>query len=223
MANTPELYQPIVDRLGPLTGASALAESEVAFYRGRIPDTFLDFIKNHGFGMWLNGYWQFCDPQSYTPLVSLIFGHDADFKPSETHMLGFSAFGSILAWNEKYQAVRVFVFNHNVSSIAYFNPEENYDSDANLAIGIRRSEHAIHDPSDEDGKPLFKRCLKVFGPVDLGQMYAPILPPAAGGSWTIDNIQKADALVSMSIMAQWSRFKIINSGVIPPKFIREIG
>lgn len=223
MTNSSELYKPIFDKLGPLVGAEALPESKVASYRGHIPGTFIDFIKPQGFGMWLNGYWQFCDPKNYAPLASLIFGHDAEFKASETHILGFSAFGSLLAWNEKYQVVRVFIFNHSVSSIAYFNPTKNYHSDATLAIAIDQADHGVNDPGDDDGNPLFKRCLKALGPIELGQMYAPILPPAAGGSWTIDNIQIGDALVSMLIMAQWSRFKIVNSGVIPPKIIRDIG
>jgi hypothetical protein len=223
LALVPELYQPVVDRLGLPLGASPLTEAAVARYRGHIPDSFLDFIKVSGYGIWQKGFWQFCDPEAYRGLLPLIFGKDREFRVEEMHVLGFSAFGKLLVWNETYSDVEVDLSESQIACLGHAKPDLPATPDQSLAIALRYVDEAAYDQVDEDGKHLFKRCLRAYGQLEPGQIYAPILPPAIGGEFRLDNFQKADALVSLSIMAQWDRFRLVDHGSIPQKVIREIG
>jgi hypothetical protein len=223
VALVPELYQPVVDRLGLPLGASPLIEAAVARYRGHIPDSFLDFIKVSGYGIWQKGFWQFCDPEAYRGLLPLIFGKDREFQVEEMHVLGFSAFGKLVVWNETYRVVKVFISKSQIACSKYVRPKVSASHDQSLAIVVGHVDDAAYDQVDEDGKHLFKRCLRAYGQLEPGQIYAPILPPAIGGEFRLENFQKADALVSLSIMAQWDRFRLVDHGSIPQKVIREIG
>lgn len=45
-----------------------------------------------------NGYFQFCDPAAYASIMKLVFNSDQEIRPHQTHVLGFGAFGTIVAW-----------------------------------------------------------------------------------------------------------------------------
>ena len=46
-------------------------------------------------------------PPDYADLVEQIFEDDPDLLSSATHMVGFSAFGELLLWNEQHERVLV--------------------------------------------------------------------------------------------------------------------
>ena len=118
---------------GPLGPGESAPEHVISEFRGRLPDSLLDFWAAHGFGLWLDGYFQFCNPQRYRPIIEMVLGNDPDFKPYRSHVVGFSAFGGLLVWNEDYRIMDVDILYHRISCGEYF---ERIDTTDDIAIGV---------------------------------------------------------------------------------------
>ena len=192
-------------------------------YRGKIPHSLLNFWDQHGLGTWLNGYFQFCDPDKYRPVIKHIFGSDSEFIADRCHLIGFSAFGNMLIWNEDYQVTDVDVIRHLVSALRYVKPDPSLDHDIAIGVTVSAVDDPAYDAIDEDGKELFKPLLKALGPVSFGQIYAPKLYPAMGGRISFENFHKASALEALSINAQTSPFTLIDATSFNQRNLREIG
>lgn len=216
-------YQKRLDELGPPYGGEPLPSEVIDAYKGRLPDTFLDFWRVCGLGKWLKGYFQFCNPENYKPILRSVFEGDRDFDPEITHALGFSAFGEILAWNEQYRVVKIDTLNNSVSCGALFKPKPDISLDISLGVGIGNVNATSYDLSDQSGKPMFKRLLKACGELEFGQIYAPKLHPSLGGPLTVENLRPVDALVAMSIAAQSQAFTLYNTTIPSVPAVRFIG
>lgn len=188
-----------------------------------LPDDFLDFIEVVGFGIWMDGYFQFCDPQRYAPIVEAVFSGDSEFDPGATHLLGYSAFGTALLWNEQHRAMEIDMLNGVITASSYFSEPK---SPPNVSLGIAATNIDLeaYDAFDADGKPLFKRCLKKFGRLQPGQIYAPKLHPALGGVLELESFRPVSALESMALMSDAvGRFRLIDSRTFPPRDVRPVG
>nr|WP_245293757.1 GAD-like domain-containing protein [Rhizobium bangladeshense] len=169
------------------------------------------------------GLFQFCNPEDYQSVLALILGGDEDLKPERTHVLGFSAFGEIVAWNEDYKTIKINMLYGRVSCSELFSPEPDMDSEITLGIAIGNVNADSYDNPDENGKPMFKRLLRAHGELEVGQIYAPKLHPALGGPITIDNLRPAGALAAMTIAAQAGSFTLYNTTIPAVPAVRDIG
>jgi len=218
-----EDFEYALERFGPPMGGTAPGDFDVGRFRGKIPHSLLDFWSLHGLGVWLNGYFQFCDPEKYRPVIKHIFGNDSEFKADRCHLIGFSAFGNMLIWSEDYQVTDVDVIRHLVSAMRYVKPDPSLDPDIAIGVTVSAVDDPAYDAIDEDGKDLFNPLLKALGPVNFGQIYAPKLYPAMGGSITFENFHMASALETLSINAQSAPFNLKDVTSFTQKIIREIG
>ena len=101
------VFNALVDKYGAPTNAVSIAPAELDALAGRLPPELLEFWQKYGLGMWLNGKFQFCRPADYADIVEQIFEGDPDLLPPATHLVGFSAFGELLLWNEQHKRVLV--------------------------------------------------------------------------------------------------------------------
>ncbi|WP_064696834.1 GAD-like domain-containing protein [Rhizobium aegyptiacum] len=216
-------YQNALMNFGEPQGGSPLPAAILDGYRGRIPDSFLDFMSLHSAGKWLQGYFQFCNPEEYQSVLALVLGGDEDLKPERTHVLGFSAFGDVIAWNEDYKTVEINILYGRVSCPELFSPEPDMDPKITLGIVIGNVNAESYDNPDEQGKPMFKRLLSAHGELEVGQIYAPKLHPALGGPITIDNLRPAGALAAMTIAAQAAPFTLYNTTIPAVPAVRDVG
>ena len=192
-------------------------------FENHLPADFLDFIDAKGLGMWLGGFFQFCDPRRYAPIVEKVFASDEDFPASATHMLGFSAFGTALLWNETHRAIDLDFLNGVVTATSYFTKPLNPE---NVTLGIAATSIDLdsYDAFAADGKTMFKRLARQHGRLPLGQIYAPKLHPAMGGALDPANFRPVSALEAMALMADAvGRFRLIDARAFPPKDVRPIG
>ncbi|WP_313904130.1 GAD-like domain-containing protein [Rhizobium laguerreae] len=109
----------IVEDFGAPRGGGAAVDVER--YRGRVPDAVIEFWQQNGTGIIMNGYFQFCDPDVYASIMKFVFDGDSQIDAEQTHVLGFGAFGTIIAWNEVHQNVTIDLVNGQVSCQALVN------------------------------------------------------------------------------------------------------
>ncbi len=221
MTKLSEDFEYALEKFGPPVGGTGPGDFDVEHFRGKIPHSLLDFWHLRGLGVWLNGYFQFCDPDKYRPILKYIFNNDMEFKAERCHLIGFSAFGNMLIWSEDYQITDVDMIGHQVSALRYVKPDPSIKPDIAIGVAISAVDDPAYDAIDETGKDLFKRVLKAHGPVDFGQIYAPKLYPAMGGHITIENFRIASALEALSINAQSASFLLKDATSFSQKIIRE--
>jgi hypothetical protein len=210
----PELfitYENALKRFGLPENPEIMGEADIARYKNRIPETYLDFIRHAGLGIWKQGYFQFCNPEKYKSIVALALGGDKQLNPVRTHALGFSAFGKILAWNEDYKTTEINILLHRVTCRGLFKEIPAERSDINLGIAVEGIDAESFDAPDEKGKLMFNRLLKNLGKLQLGQIYSPKLHPSLGGQLTVENMRPVDALSAMTIAAQAGPFTLYDT------------
>src|SRR5688572_2504445 len=122
MADLPRSLQRALTEFGPPQGGEALPASVLQAYQGHLPDGLLRFWERYGFGAWLDGYFQFCNPEAYREVVQAILRNDPQLKAGRSHVVGFSAFGRLLIWNEDYRVVHIDTLYHRVLCDELFSP-----------------------------------------------------------------------------------------------------
>lgn len=216
-------FQMALEKFGEPKLGEKLSKAELEGYRGRLPDSLLEFWSQYGLGFWLKGYFQFCNPSVYKPILKLVFGNDPEFKPEKSHVVGFSAFGRLLVWNEDYRVMDIDLIYHYVLCDERFEPRPKISNDIRIGNAILGVDDDASDPADQNGKPLYKRTLKANGELAYGQIYAPKLHPALGGSITVENFRSASALEAMSLAAQAGPFDLRDMSSPRIKVVRQLG
>lgn len=216
-------YRRCLEEFGAPSDGDHLSEETIAGYKGRVPETYLDFLRAYGTGKWLNGYFQLCNPDKYQSVVNLIFDHDPDFSADKTFPLGFSSFGELICWNTMHRTIKINILYGRVSCAHLFKPKPDIPEDITLGNAIGYVSDTSYDLPDKDGKPMFKRALKMHGELEFGQIYAPKLHPALGGSITVENLRPANALAAMTIAAQAGPFTLYDTTKPSVPAVRYIG
>ena len=199
---------------------------QLAELEGHLPDDLLRFWRHYGIGMWKHGKFQFCLPQRFKPVVDRIFAGDAQLIPGETHIVGFSAFGELLAWNEQHQRMVIDLpyLGVRVPKFSEDKPEKTYP----IAIPLYRLQFENSFNFYEDtpqAEPLFSRARARLGQLSLGECYGfvPALP--LGGPARLDNLQRMDALTHFSFLADLGRCHLLvrPAAGAPETVLRPIG
>lgn len=210
----------IVQDFGSPNGAGATVN--IDNYRDKVPEAVLEFWRQYGIGVVLDGYFQFCDPATCSSIVRFVLADDPEIKAEQTHALGFGAFGTIIAWNEVHQAVNIDLVNGKVSCQSLINGEL-YDPNTAVTTQLMFIDDPIFDEYDAAAKKLFKRARSKIGKLIVGQIYGfkPIL--AFGGNRDLANLAIYDASPHMAILAQAHQFHLMDNASYPPQPVRQIG
>ncbi len=192
-------------------------------YRGRLPESVLQLWELIGLGVFLSGYFQLCDPDDYRPILEQALGHDHELDARRTFVIGFSAFGEIIAWNEDFRDVRIDLVDGEVSCRWLVSPKQGIDPNMTVLTRLLLVDDVSFDPLDAEGRPLFEAVRARLGRLEADQIYGfrPIL--AFGGTRDAGNVATYSSLSHMSLLAQAQDLKLIDMNPFPPKEIRKIG
>ncbi|HLP70231.1 MAG TPA: GAD-like domain-containing protein [Rhizobium sp.] len=209
----------IIEDFGAPKGGEAV---DVERYRGKVPNAVIEFWEQNGTGIIMNGYFQFCDPARYASIMKFIFDGDHEIRPEQTHVLGFGAFGTIVAWNEVHQNMSVNLVNGQVSCQALISGKT-YDPDIAVTSELMLLDDPTFDEYDADVKKLFKPARSKLGTLGVGQIYgfSPIL--ALGGNRALASLEIYEALPHMAILAQAHDMQLMDNAPFPPRPVRLIG
>ena len=216
-------FQEIVQTFGPPSGGRPASPETLEAMAGRVPQSLHDFWALHGFGIWHDGLFQLCDPVRYRPIAEAIFGSDSDIRAGSTYLIGMSAFGRLMFWNQPHRIVEANVLSLHVYAAHLFRPKPNIPPEITIGTALFGTNDSVHDGYDADGNGMFARARKAFGPLKFDQIYAPKLHPALGGALKLDNFRPASALEALALAAQAGPFELIDNSELPPKMVRQIG
>ncbi|OUI85728.1 hypothetical protein HK11_01840, partial [Acetobacter sp. DmW_043] len=171
-----------IKKYGELNYRKDVPENICKNYKYKIPDDLILFWREHGIGTWLNGKFQFCIPAYYSGIVDILFSGDQDIIPEKTHIVGYSAFGDLLIWNEDLQTCEVNL-PESTMSIGMWDFDEFNSHCAPLEPLISRIGSSFDYPTqNKHYKSLFSESLAEVGEVTFGKCYGFFPALALGGS-----------------------------------------
>lgn len=212
-----------VEKFGTPLRSAPIAAAELEGLSGRLPDGYIAFLRMHGASVWHGGYFQLLGPSRFDPLVELVFARDRDIRPDETTAVACSAVGDLILWNTRHRAIKAsFVWN-TVRAQELLKPEPDIDPAISFGTMLSALNSDAYGGVDERGELMFPQLVQDYGPPGRGQIYAPRLHPALGGSLTIENFRPASAFEALAIAAQAAPFNLVDTRSFPPKIVRPVG
>jgi hypothetical protein len=217
-------YQYILKKFGPLEQETFLDSATKIEIIKIFPSEIAHFIMECGTGIWLDGRFQLCNPFTFQPIIELLLQGDAELRPDRTAMLGYSAFGKIMAWNHDHGLLHVdlpFLW----ASIDPIEPGGTPDQTVIAALmGINDFDYGDCDEDDvEQESLLFERVRKAHGPLQLGEVYGFFPALELGGRAHVETARRVKALEHFAILAQLgpvTLFKYSKGQRVP---IRQLG
>jgi hypothetical protein len=222
MSNSFTEYENLVSQIGEVAASIPADNEETSFAKLLVSESYHDFLVHYGYTILKNSSFQIVNPLKFKTITSQIFRNDDQFLAHKMCVIGMSAFGDLLIFQKDFGLIDVVFAQHWISSNEFPSAVgDEIDNRIRTAIFTGVEEP---DNYDETGEPLLERCRTRLGDLKSGQIYAPILPPAAGGSLDIENYRIAAATTAISLNAQWAPFMLIDfSNQAGPKMIRTIG
>ena len=214
--------QYMFERHGSPSAGSRLDEGNLKAYDGRLPSVLIDHWREHGLGIWLKGYFQFCDPEKYEGVLRIVLDGDPDLEPEQSYVIGYWSMGRLLVWNEKYRRTMIDLVDHRVECPELTGDRKDRSDARMLRSALSFIDLGVHDPGDDEGNKLFPQLLRKYGPPKFSEIYAPKLHPALGGSMSVENFRPVDAEVAMTLMAQAAGFDLHRVTTTPTSLIDEV-
>jgi hypothetical protein len=215
-------YDALVLQIGGAELSVPAAEADIALAESLVSASYHTFLKKYGYAVFDNGSFQLINPSKFAPILPRVFRDDRQLNADRMCCIGMSAFGDLLVCQKDFGLVNVVFAQHWISTRVFAEDfETQIDQRIQTALFASTEEP---DNYDENGEPLFARCLAKLGALGPGQIYAPVLPPAAGGNLDISNYKIADATVAIALNAQWDGFRLMDfSDPAGPRFVRNVG
>lgn len=214
-----------IKKFGPPVGGEPVPAEVREAYRGRVPQSLLDFWEECGVGVWLDGRFQLVRPDRYQSLVEMILKGDPDFPPESSVLIGYGAFGTLLVWNNKnyfldINLVGKYAYTNHVSPKCWILPP-----DRKLPSELSRVDSGYDFFEHGTAKPLFDRALKKCGKLSYGECYGFFPAVGLGGLGVLDEIRKVRAAEHFAIIAQLDSIELRYMDTETPKItvLRRLG
>lgn len=204
MTELSDIFKYIIEEFGSPSGGEDVPDDILRAYASRVPQTMLDFWKECGTGLWLDGYFQLCRPDRYQELVNMILKGDPDFPPEECVLIGFSAFGKLLIWNNKNYYLSVSLYEKISYANCFSRDFPVLSKEKAISSGLMMIDSKAYDYRErtEKASPLFKRALKKLGSLAYGECYGFIPALKLGGREILDELHKRPALPHFRMVAE---------------------
>ena len=200
--------------------------------RARIADllkpSLAQFINQHGFVSFHGGLFRLCDPDEVRPVLELIFRGDKDFTSTDCHVVGYTAFGVLQCWSDRYRAFQIELPLGTIycSALTKVDRAAPTATDDHIASGL------VLDREDADfldaaGEPMFDRCVAAHGRPTTSECFGFVPALAMSGAFgalhRVENTKRMSAIEHFAILAQLQQFHLVAVGredIVP---VRPVG
>ena len=207
-----DLLDPVTGAgLAPMGVATPVPEEYFERFAQIFPRSILRVWRRFGFEGFGDGLFWITDPLEWAPVVQMWLEPVRDRLPfTDTwYCLARDAMGNLFLWGEKtgrsleVDPTRVEVIIDQLALLSFDDPAVRERAGRVRFIGP--AGRIVEDPEDDedDMEPLLApQALERLGPVDSGQVYGFVLPPALGGRLSVDNLRIVDAQTYLTLQAQ---------------------
>ena len=201
------------ENFGMPFASTPVSVETLAKYRGKLPDRLLEYWQEFGFCGFKDGIFWLTNPEDYEDILAEWLPEDELEKQSH-YVIARSGFGDLFVWNSELG------YEYEISSLwrwilkidIHFSDwirDGRADEVIDIFIGSNRYEEL--DTQDNDGNPLFQRCVELWGPLAENEMFTFAPYPFINNSMTLDAIRKADLFINFDIIRQMKEPEILTT------------
>ena len=135
-------------------------------------------------------------------------------KKKKHYVIARSGFGDLFVWNselgDEYKIIGMWgwIFKSDPNFSDWIRDGR---ADEVIDIFISINEYEELDTQDNDGNPLFQRCVELWGPLAENEMFTFAPYPFISNSMTLDAIRKADLFINFDIVRQMIEPEILTT------------
>ena len=201
-----EYFQLFIDEFGEADSCKKVPGDIIDKYRGKLPDQLLGYWHTEGWCQYANGLVWTVNPADYEDVVhAWIYETDLE-SIDQFYVIARSAFGNLYLCGEKIgQSITIISLTNSITGLAEeLNEKSSDEKNKSIRHFFGVSDPDDYDMEDEEGEVLFERAIQKLGPLKDNEMY--FFEPALvlGGRAKIENLQKGDIQVHLSILRKFS-------------------
>lgn len=208
-----EDFEIFIEEMGEATASFAADSLTIKKYEEILPKALTKIWREEGWNSYAEGLFWVVNPDDFLGVADQWIEGTAIEKTDKYHIIARSAFGDLYAWGERYN--RKITISPLANSIVALMPDVDTPND-NPELAVQSffalSEPEIYDIEDSEGNWLFSAAKEKFGVLGIDEMYCFKQALVLGGEMSIDNIEKVNMHVHLSILRQLAEPKIPFAG-----------
>ncbi|EOV8090178.1 TPA: DUF1851 domain-containing protein [Providencia rettgeri] len=195
-----EFFDAFIDEFGEASTLRYVSEEKIEKWRGKLPELLLTYWHNEGWSSYYNGLFTIVDPDDYEDIVDEWLENTYLEEIDSFHAIAINGFGNIYLCGEKTGQCVVINSVFNTIFVQKKKLEKNNSAES-LDISIITL-FILSEIGGYNKSGLFEKAVKKFGPLGDNEIFG--FEPAIilGGELDIKHIQKVDARIHLSILAQ---------------------
>lgn len=209
-------------KFGEATYTDKVPESSIQKFKGILPDQLLEYWRLEGWSAYANGLMWTVNPEDYSDLVQQWLEGTHYPKIDKYHCIARTAFGVLYVWGEKYN--QWFTISCPTNVIVAFDKKlfnVNPDPDHSIKSFFASASAKARDLKDLNSKVLTPQSFKKLGHLKPNEVYAFAPALVAGGSPVVDNVEKEDLFIHLSILREMASPTLPYSGLDIDQLIEE--
>ncbi|MGN8258696.1 GAD-like domain-containing protein [Pseudomonas sp. SMSB3] len=185
-------FAEFIDCFGEATQQTHVPEASLAKWNGILPPILIQYWQNEGWAGYANGLFWTVNPDDYEHLKDAWLKDTSLESLDNFHVIARSAFGNLYLCGENTGHSASIICNHNEILALKSRLKSKKLAAQNITIQslFGASEPDDYDNTDPNGKALFKRALKKYGPLAPDEIYGFEHALVAGGEPTLENLCK---------------------------------
>lgn len=194
-----------IKKFGEATYIDKVPANSIEKYEGVLPNQLLHYWKTEGWCSYGSGLFWTVNSDDYKVLVQQWLEGTHYPKIDKYYCIARSAFGVLYVWGEKYN--QSFIISCPINVIVAFDKKlmkANSHPDNSIKSFFASSDLDRFDLSGLNKRKLFKPTFKKLGHLKSNEVYAFAPSLVAGGSPVVDNIEKEDLFIHLSILREMS-------------------
>jgi len=198
-------YEGLIEDVGKADDCIQVDEKVKQDLQG-LPEELVYIWEKYGICSYAKGLWWHTNPRDFDEVVEEWLVGTPYWEPeiNPYHVIGRTAYGKLYLWGEKTgQNLEIDplwgIVYHSTSDEKYIKDNKRH---AIVTSFIGGGKKETYDKEDNNDKPLFDRIHKKLGTLKYNEMYTAVPMPMFSGGISVDNAQKEDLFIQLSILRQ---------------------
>jgi hypothetical protein len=201
-----------LEQFGQPTHFRKVDPAYIERYRNKLPDKLIAYWLELGFSGFKDGLFWIVDPSEFDGAMNLWIEDLPIVEQDKYHVIARNGFGDLYLWGEE----TGYKYKLNVCNGWILEKKKplaklrNEEKDLYLQIFFSNFEVKNVDLKDDAGGSLFNKAVEKYGPLEQNEVFG--FEPALflGGKQKLENVNKLDIHVHLSILADFGHREILN-------------
>lgn len=214
-----EYIKVFFETMGKPEQGSPIEPDYARSYKGKLPDSLINYWLEYGFTRHSNGIFWIVDPAEFEEVKNEWIKDTPIEKEDNYYVFARSGFGKLFLWGTK--TGNKYVIDTRLGWIIKREGDEEEIQEGNesralygFLVCTRISGLDVETSNDE---PLFDKAINKYGPLESNEVFS--FEPAIfmGGDEKLKNISKSNIFVHLSVLAQFGHREILDTNALIQK------